>query len=127
MKNALRILAIGVITGMVMVGCSKDQRKSKDLKGEWLLVEVNSNPINTSEFNEKVEFEPGKKGAGTGTITTQHGEDAAETNPFTYEVDGDQLNVEEPDTSFNFTINELTDVKMTLVAFDTLFLSYDKQ
>ena len=120
MKRILALPTLFVLGLILITSCSQS------LEGKWKLVSVNQNNINPDDFNEIVHFEKSNNGDGAGEITTIIAKGEPNSRAFTYSFEGKKLDVEEPDTAFNFTVKSLDEKSMTLVVFDTVELHYNK-
>ncbi|CAN0211989.1 unnamed protein product, partial [Chrysoparadoxa australica] len=102
MKTAIAAVAILLF---ISVGCSKDQKVSRDLDGTWELQKINEDPVD-EDGATTLKFEKDKDGKGTGSITYKDGATTIQQD-FNYHVDGDELEYESEGDTDSWTIISL--------------------
>lgn len=121
MKTAIAAVALLMF---MAVGCSKNQKVSRQLDGTWQLEKVNEDPVD-EENAITLKFDKNKDGKGTGSITYKDGATTIQQD-FNYHVDGDNLEYESEGETNTWTIISLDDGVLK-INDDGITSEYSKQ
>jgi hypothetical protein len=125
MKKHFNLALTFGFAALLMVSCSKEQRQSKKLDGNWEINTINGQDPG-DDYKETVEFSASKKGIGSGTITYDTPNFSGPV-PFTYTVIDERLEVVEPGIILDFAIQKLDETDLELNLGDTLLFTYKRK
>lgn len=125
----MKKLAFLAVIALIFVACSKEQRQSRKMDGDWSLTTYNGSGLESGE-SETLSFSKDKKGEGTGSYTyTYDGE--SYTFKFDYKIIDENLTISTTEDGFTYSeimsIKDLSKKELTLQDSDGDISVYEKK
>ncbi|MBU2018111.1 MAG: lipocalin family protein [Bacteroidetes bacterium] len=125
----MKKLAFLAVVALLFVACSKEQRQSRKMDGDWQL-ETYDGQAPASGESESISFSKEKNGAGEGTFTSTN-DGQSYSQKFTYQIVDDKITIAINEDGFSYgvilTIKELKRKDLTLVDPEGKISVYSKK